>query len=159
MAWITPATPGHYCVQVQLVWTDDADQGNNLGQTNLDVKALNSPNATFTFPLRNNGVLAARLRLFTDAYHIPPLRRCEDNTTERLPRNRLQPHLPESNLIPAGWHVGVNGVPDRPMAPGEELPVTVEVVAPDGFNGELDINVNALDGARLIGGVTLRVHS
>ena len=159
MAWTTPATPGHYCVQVQLVWTDDADQGNNLGQTNLDVKALNSPNATFTFPLRNNGVLVARLRLFTDAYHIPPLGRCEDNTTERLPRNRLQPHLPESNLIPAGWHVAVNGVPDRPMAAGEELPITVNVVAPDGFNGELDINVNALDGTRLVGGVTLRVHS
>ena len=159
MPWTTPATAGHYCVRVQLVWTDDADQGNNLGQTNLDVKALNSPNATFSFPIRNDGVLAARLRLTTDAYHLPPLEVCEDNTTARLSRNRLQRHLPESNLLPTGWNVEVTGLPDRPIAAGEEHPVTVKVIAADGFTGALDINVNAFDGTRLVGGVTLRVHS
>ena len=35
-------------------WPDDAEPGNNLGQENTDVKALNSPHATFTFPVRND---------------------------------------------------------------------------------------------------------
>jgi hypothetical protein len=54
MKWRTPAKPGHYCLQVRLVWPDDAQPGNNMGQKNTDVKALNSPRAAFTFPVRND---------------------------------------------------------------------------------------------------------
>lgn len=159
MPWKTPALAGHYCVQVELVWADDADQGNNVGQINLDVKKLNSPNASFTFPLRNDGVLPARLRLTTDAYRLPALDPCGDNATgERLP-DRLGRHLPEANGLPAGWQVAISGVPDEAMAAGEERPITVKVIAADDFAGELDINVNAFDDQRLVGGVTLRVHS
>ncbi|HEY0100868.1 MAG TPA: hypothetical protein VGB76_18115 [Pyrinomonadaceae bacterium] len=158
MAWKTPALSGHYCVQVELVWTDDADQGNNVGQTNLDVKKLNSPNASFTFPLRNDGVLPARLRLTTDAYRLPPLDSCDEDATGRRLR-RIGRHLPEGNRLPSGWQVAISGVPDGAMEAGEERPITVKVTAVDGFAGELDINVNAFDGQRLVGGVTLRVHS
>src|SRR5207245_41991 len=51
--WLTPAAPGHYCIQVYLLWPDDAEPGNNLGQENVDVKKFASP-ATFQFPLRND---------------------------------------------------------------------------------------------------------
>ena len=77
MAWTTPPA-GHYCVQVELNWIDDANPLNNLGQENVDVKKLNSPNATFTFPMRNT---SARARVFTlraDAYAIPEKPRCPD---------------------------------------------------------------------------------
>jgi len=64
--WHTPAAAGHYCLQVELLWDDDAEPGNNLGQSNTDVKALNSPHAAFTFPVRNDrrtqGVFAAANR-------------------------------------------------------------------------------------------------
>lgn len=159
MLWTTPTVAGHYCLQVELVWSDDADPGNNLGQTNLDVKALNSPNADFTFPLRNDGVLAAQLRLATDAYHLPALEPCGDDATDQSRRDRLRQHLPEANGLPAGWQVVIDGASDEAMAAGEERPITVKVIAADGFVGELDINVNAFDGQRLVGGVTLRVHS
>ncbi len=158
MAWKTPAQAGHYCVQVELVWTDDADPGNNIGQTNLDVKKLNSPNASFTFPLRNDGVLPARVRLTTDAYRLPQLDPCDNATGRPLP-DRLRKHLPEANALPAGWQLELSGAPDEVMAAGEERPITVKVIAADGFAGEADINVNAFDGQRLVGGVTLRVHS
>ena len=155
----TPALAGHYCLLVELVWANDADQGNNVGQTNLDVKKLNSPNASFTFPLRNDGVLPARLRLTTDAYRLPALDPCGDNASRGSLPDRLKRHLPEANRLPAGWQVAISGAPDEAMAAGEERPITVKVTAPDGFAGELDINVNAFDGQRLVGGVTLRVHS
>jgi hypothetical protein len=159
MAWTTPPVAGHYCVQVELVWLDDADQGNNIGQTNLDVKALNSPNASFTFGLRNDGLHAARLRLTTDAYRIPPLEACGDRANERARQDRIARHLPAAHTVPVGWQVAIAGVSDLAMAAGEERPITVKVTAPDGFAGSLDINVNAFDQERLVGGVTLRVHS
>jgi hypothetical protein len=156
--WTTPAVSGHYCVQVELVWDDDADQGNNVGQINLDVKKLNSPNASFTFPLRNDGLMAARLRLTADAYRLPPQEDCSDDLA-RPSGGGLSRHFPEANGLPAGWLVEIGGEADAAMEAGEERPVTVKVIAADGFAGELDINVNAFDGHRLVGGVTLRVHS
>ena len=74
--WRTPKTPGHYCIQVRLVWPHDADPGNNLGQHNVDVKALNSPRATFAVPVRNAGRRPMRIRLAVDAYELPMLRPC-----------------------------------------------------------------------------------
>ena len=159
MAWTTPAVAGHYCLQVELVWTDDADQGNNVGQTNLDVKALNSPNATFNFPVRNNGLHPARLRMAVDAYRLRPLAPCENSADGQPRQGRIALHRPEANALPAGWQVAVDWNPDDLLAPGEERPVIVKVTAADGFVGDLDVNVNAFDRERLVGGVTLRVHS
>ena len=159
MPWTTPAIPGHYCLQVELVWGDDADQGNNLGQTNLDIKKLNSPNASFTFLLRNDGVHPAQLRLTSDAYQLPPLPACEPLAPGRRPPDRAGRHLPAAHALPLGWQVMIDDAAAAPLAPGEERPVTVKIVAVDGFAGELDVNVNAFDGRRLVGGVTLRVHS
>jgi hypothetical protein len=158
MPWTTPAAAGHYCLQVELVWTDDADQGNNVGQTNLDIKALNSPNATFTFPVRNDGLHPARLRMTVDAYRFPAPEDCGE-TAAGQPRDRLARHRPEANALPAGWSVDVAWRAEDVLAAGEERPVTVKVTAPDGFTGALDVNVNAFDRERLVGGVTLRVHS
>jgi hypothetical protein len=159
MPWTTPAAAGHYCIQVELVWPDDADPGNNLGQTNLDVKALNSPNASFTFPLRNDGLHPARLRLTADAYRLPTLDPCGETPSSLRRQDRTMRHFPEANAIPPDWHVAISGAPDGLLAAGEERPIAVKITAPDGFAGSLDINVNAFDEKRLVGGVTLRVHS
>ena len=65
--WRTPPAAGHYCLQVLLIWPDDAEPGNNMGQENLSVKALNSPHAAFEFsPLRNSSRLRERIRLVAD---------------------------------------------------------------------------------------------
>lgn len=159
MLWTTPAAAGHYCLLAELIWSDDADPGNNIGQTNLYVKMLNSPNASFTFPLRNDGVLPAQLRLATDAYRLPAPELCGDIATHHGRVDRLRRHTREANEVPAGWQVLISGATEEAMAAGEERPITVRVVAADDFTGEIDINVNAFDGQRLVGGVTLRVHS
>ena len=69
-SWTTPPA-GHYCIQVELVWPDDANPDNNLGQENVDVKTLNSPNATFRFTLRNDSAFPRHLALRADSYEIP----------------------------------------------------------------------------------------
>lgn len=143
--WRTPATPGHYCLQVELQWPDDAEPANNLGQHNTDVKALNSPRAAFTFALRNPGRRPARLALRADGYAVPELAPCGG----RAPRHDL-----DAWPVPEGWRVAVD--PDAvELDAGQQTEVTVDVTAPDGFTGRQAINVNAFDGRTLVGGVTL----
>lgn len=173
--WRTPATPGHYCMKVKLNWADDSNPRNNLGQENTDVGVASSP-ATFRFPVRNAAEIRRTLRLVADSYEIPPPRRCDDKPgrgrdkpvmTHVPPRGAAPPaaverararHARENHPVPPGWTVAI-----EPSAldldAGEQRDVTVTVTPPDDFTGEQTVNVNALHGTDLVGGVTLRVRS
>ncbi len=158
MPWRTPPA-GHYCIQVELTWIDDANPLNNLGQENVDVKKLNSPNASFTFPIRNTSALRRMLVLRADSYAIPPKEPCSGrrnggNTPDPYSRHRLT-----SYPIPHGWTVDIPGGRELSLAPGEQRDVSVKITAVDGFVGTQPININALDGPDLVGGVTLYLHS
>ena len=156
--WRTPATPGHYCLQVQLLWDDDAEPGNNMGQSNIDVKKLNSPHAAFTFPVRNDQHTRAVVRLRTDSYVIPPLEPCdEDRGSGRDQRTRLDRHNPAAWPVPDGWRVDLQPA-ELVLAPGDQQDVTVDITAPDGFLGRQAVNVHADRGPSLLGGVTLYVE-
>jgi len=165
--WRTPTTPGHYCIQVCLVWPDDAEPGNNLGQENTDVKALNSPHAVFTFPVRNDSGTRRTLRLETDFYRLGERPNCGER-----PRG-ANPHLSPVEIArqreaaraehgrgrfgaPLGWNV--KPIPEfLQLAPGEQAMVTLDITAPDKFLGRQAINVNALAGEWMAGGVTFFV--
>lgn len=157
MAWTTPPA-GHYCIQAELHWIDDANPLNNLGQENVDVKKLNSPNATFTFPVRNTSARERALTLRADAYAIPRKPRCTDarRPSGRDQRDPYAPHRPAAHPIPPGWTVEFPG--ELALRPGEARDIAVKITAVDGFAGTQPINVNAFDGADLVGGVTLYVH-
>jgi hypothetical protein len=163
--WTTPITPGHYCLQVRLVWPYDADPGNNLGQHNVDVKPLNSPKATFTVPVRNTGRRPIRVALDVDAYELPPLRPCppeeRGDGEEAVARRRRRVsalHGAGKHPVPAGWTIDLGEAADGvSIAAGEAQDVEVEITAPDGFDGRKGFNVNGLAGEALLGGVTLIV--
>lgn len=167
MPWKTPPTPGHYCLLVQLVWDDDANPFNNLGQENLNVAPLASPVATATFPVRNEARERRVLRLEADAYAIPPREPCDSedwgeepkpthDEIERRRRRLTARHARNLFPVPAGWTVEITPA-ELALDPGEQRDVTVRATAPDGFRGTQPINVNAFHGDRLIGGVTLHV--
>ncbi len=159
MRWTTPPA-GHYCIQVELDWIDDANPLNNLGQENVDVKKLNSPNATFTFPVRNTSARRRTLTLRADSYAIPRRGAChEERPAGRDVRDPYEHHRPALYPIPEGWIVEIAGGPELTLAPGEQIDISVKITAKDGFTGTQAINVNALDDAGLAGGVTLYVHS
>lgn len=165
--WKTPATPGHYCLLVQLIWPDDANQLNNLGQENTDVQPLNSPRAAFTFPVRNDGRLVRALQIEADFYERPEAVPCQEEPSRQpaLSRNEIEAgrraalarHGREHFGVPEDWQVGVQ--PRRlSLEPGQQENITVDITAPDGFAGRQAINVNAFDGENLVGGVTLYVE-
>jgi hypothetical protein len=159
-SWTTPTTPGHYCLQIELEWPDDANPDNNLGQHNTNVKALNSPNAVFKFPVRNGGEVAQAIRLEVDAYRLPELPECE-REQPREPGMRhttdLRRHRREDYPVPEGWVVDL--APQQfPLPPGAEQEVTVHITAPDGFSGQKAFNVHGFSSGAPVGGVTLYVQ-
>ncbi len=160
--WTTPPTAGHYCLQVELVWSDDANPLNNLGQENTTVKKLNSPNATFQFTARNESPFPRTLTFRADTYTLPPLQPCTErvgpNRDGRTERDPFARHRPSNFPIPDGWRVEFVPGDKLDFQPAEEQLITVSVVAPDGFTGQQAINVNAFAGDDLVGGVTLYVH-
>lgn len=167
--WLTPATPGHYCLRVALVWADDANPANNIGQENLNVKALNSPRATFRFPVRNEARVRQEYRLVADAYTPPDPQPCGGETPARTAR--LSPeeidrkkasaqarHGLAAFPVPHDWRVLIEPA-DFALGPGDQREVTVDITAPDDFAGGKTFNIAAFVGTAGAGGITLHVHS
>jgi hypothetical protein len=158
--WTTPPDPGHYCLQVQLIWPDDANPANNVGQENTDVKPLNSPRASFVVPVRNDGPDRQPIRLQVDSYRLGapapcPSDRARDEREREARRRRARArHTDGAHPVPDGWTVSLQPV-ELTLSPGEQADVKVVANAPEGFDGRQAFNVNALAGERLIGGVTL----
>jgi len=164
LGWKTPGVAGHYCLQVELDWPDDANPDNNLGQENTDVKALNSPRAVFVVPVRNDAPGRRRLTFEVDSYEIGEPAPCppgpEDggvlSPREREERRRrsLARHTYGAHPVAKGWTVGLD-VQELTLAPGEQVELGVEVLAPEGFEGRQAFNLNAFANDILVGGVTL----
>jgi len=75
--WHTPAVAGHYCLLAVLIWSDDANPNNNLGQKNTLVGETHSP-AEFVFTVANDATVARRFELEADMYALPELPPCSD---------------------------------------------------------------------------------
>jgi hypothetical protein len=174
MTWRTPATPGHYCIQVLLAPPDDLNFDNNLGQENTNVGTAHSP-AEFDFQLRNPTELEQLFRFRADAYQLPEPEPCGRPRPQR-PRRRgriglkgqgfaARPELNEARIarhrladqpLPTGWTVDIS--PAEPtLAPDEEITVHVRVEPPADFHGSRAVNVNAFHANGFASGVTLRV--
>jgi hypothetical protein len=176
--WRTPAAPGHYCLLVSLVWSDDANPKNNIGQENTDVGVAASP-AVFIFPVRNEDTIRKRIHMTADAYTIPTRMGCNERPPRKESDRRYATHkrvdvfVPPSEKdadwtlararhdakafpIPTGWSVDIQK-PDFELAPGASQDVRVSITPPDGFRGARSFNVNAMYGSVLLGGVTLAV--
>ncbi len=169
--WRTPATAGHYCLQVLLFWGDDAEPDNNLGQENVTVGKLSSP-ATFKFPLRNDALITRRFRLEVDTYPPPVAPPCPVVTATDPTRSggtllrgtddrqaRLAHHRRDAHPLPAGWTVQLSPGSEFELRAGEQVEITAVVTAPAAVPIPQPINVNAFADGLLAGGVTLYVHS
>lgn len=177
--WRTPKEAGHYCLKVRLVWPDDANPKNNIGQENTNVVDAASP-AVYTFPVRNDDAIRKAIRMVADAYAIPKKLSCKDRPPKgQLDRKypelaggqRTVPYLeeaadwtlarvrhsPAAFPVPQGWRVDISPS-EFVLAPGDTQPVTVTITPPDDFRGQRPFNINALYGNALLGGVTLIVR-
>ena len=172
--WKTPATQGHYCLQVNLIWGDDANPGNNLGQENTNVGIFHSP-AMFEFPIYNDTDGVEHVTLEVDTYTLSEPINCDEvthgqvnfrkrDTGEKLEGKELCAFLAEQHKIglfpiPLGWRVDIVPI-EFDLDPHKFQNVKVTVTPPDIFTtGTQAFNVNAYNRYHhLIGGVTLYVQ-
>ena len=166
--WTTPADGGHFCLQARLVWTDDANPDNNLGQKNINIAAAASP-AVFKLTVRNQASVPRRFALEADAYALPQLPPCREEG-ERPPtrlqesRARWAKAKREQGYgqfpLPEDWTVVIS--PQQfGLEPREEREIDVAIEPKDpAFRGAKTFNVHVFAAdekspARLLGGVTL----
>ncbi len=152
--WKTPAVEGHYCIQVRLDPTSDANYGNNLGQENTQIGKAQSP-AAFAFLLRNNTSKSARIHFEVDTYVLQAPPPCGQSGTSAFdPKTFATALYP----VPSGWQVNID--PSNPeMQPEQEQMISVMVSPPQGFVGARAFNVNAFTEWSFLGGVTLYVDA
>ena len=129
----------------------DAQPANNLGQSNTDVKPLNSPRAAFAFRLRNDAAHERAVQLTADGYVVPEPPPCDDPPNPEQVRRR---HDPAAHPVPEGWSVEIEPS-EAVLRAGRTVDVRVVVTAPDGFRGRRTFNVHGWAGRELLGGVTL----
>lgn len=171
--WLTPATPGHYCLQATLVWPDDANPNNNLGQKNTQVGALHSP-AEFLIPVHNQATVPRLFEIEADMYKLPELPSCteqpgprerQDRYTESLARWKAALQAQAFGMFPVSptWRVTIS--PNQfKLEPNESRSITVSIEPTAGpFVGTQTFNIRGFaappEGPRmLVGGVTLNIQ-
>lgn len=169
--WRTPVELGHYCIRVNLIWSNDANQANNQGQENCAVGHFNSPTAKFQFTVKNDFPSKRTFNLIADSYQIPALPPCPpDNSDkpngklsldEKKARrdNYLKLHDQVNFTIPEGWHVDIAPENFTLNIGGEQVVnIAITHTFPE-FTGVKIFNVNGYSNEKLIGGVTLTAKS
>lgn len=162
--WRTPASAGHYCIEVQLSHPDDGDPSNNLGWKNTQVKAASSPVET-------------SVRIF-NRWTVPPpvgaaMVHGQESGREQVPWN-----LVELTVDSYVFHdaLGADCDPPKMFAPRPAAwsalvephlfhfnptetyrDVRLLIDAPNGPGDPEVFNVNARQGGEPLGGVTVKV--
>jgi hypothetical protein len=158
--WRTPATPGHYCIEVELTHSDDGNPTNNLGWNNTQVLAAHSEAKT-------------AIRIFNRHVSGPPREQLAMDRRGRVPWNLVEINF-DSYVFHDAYGDEANGdvmfAPRPPAWPARVEPrifhfapdetyrdVELVVDAPDGHGQREHFNVTALQGGAPLGGVTVAV--
>ncbi|MDB5069093.1 MAG: hypothetical protein JWM87_204 [Candidatus Eremiobacteraeota bacterium] len=156
--WRTPATPGHYCIEVQLAHPNDGNPANNLGWNNTQVLAAHSEART---PVRifNRHVGAPR-REEQAVHRGPPWNLVEIEFDSYVFNDAYGAHANGDVMFaprPPAWPARVEPRTFH-FAPGETYrDVDLIVDAPAGPGHPEKFNVTARQGGAPLGGVTVTV--
>jgi hypothetical protein len=160
--WHTPASGGHNCLRAIIFHHDDANPLNNVGQHNTDIARPASKEHSLTFLVGNEGADNKSIHFEMDAYRLPAEAMQAENSAERQSVKYLR-RLQEANdplkqPIPESLNPQLSA--ERlELKPGEEVEITLSLTPPPRDDGLLSVNVNALEGADLIGGITAYVQA
>lgn len=158
--WRTPSA-GHYCLQADLRWADDANPANNFGQNNVNIVEAHSP-AAFDFQVRNSTRKKGLFTFEKDTYTLLNLDDC--NTSKRNPdelrsvriKRVVAKHKNQDFTIPETWAVEI--IPNEIILDvNQETTIQVRITPPEDFSGLKPFNINGFCGGKFMGGVTLYV--
>ena len=139
VGWHTPSAPGHYCLQVELLWDDDAEPAQQHGPAQHRREGAELAARGVHVPGAQRPPRAPRqITLELDAYAIPPLA-----ALRRATRHARPARPPPPRGVAAARRLAGERRPERrlALAAGETAQVTVDITSPDGYEGRQAINV------------------
>lgn len=178
ITWVTPPVPGHYCIQIEAVVPDDANQLDNVGQHNTVIRGVHHAEAlALKIPVRNALQGARTFSVQLHSYRLPaePLIRkgLGGRLQRRSPSHESSPEQRESDSSLLARVVAVNRADLFPPPPEWnpdishrrltiqpdqtvelEFTATVPSSAPAGFRQPFHVAVFEESSKLPIGGVT-----
>jgi hypothetical protein len=179
ITWVTPPTPGHYCIQIEAIVPDDANPLDNVGQHNTVIQGvLHGQAIVLKVPVRNMLQGARTFAIELHAYRLPaePLirgglggrlrgavgeapgthptgRETDESLRARVvAANRIELFPAPPEWAPAVSHRRVTVEPDQTVE--LEFTATVPNSAPAGVRQPFHISVSEESTDRPVGGVT-----
>jgi hypothetical protein len=165
VSWRTPATPGHYCIDIRLYHPRDANPANNHGWNNTQVLAAHSPVQT-------------SMRVFNRWVAGPPITAEQTITTRAGARPGVPWNVVEVTVDSYGFKdsYGREAHPDEMFAPRPPAwpvrmnpamfhfesnetyrDVDITIDAPNGQGLAEQFNITAYQGGVPLGGITVMV--
>jgi len=178
ITWVTPPAPGHYCIQIDAVVANDANQLDNMGQHNTVIRVARRAEAlSLTIPVRNALQGTRTFSVQLHSYHLPstPLirkglggnRRAPDDNREEHREEResdaafllrvVAANRPELFPAPAEWNAAISHrqltiAPDQSI--DLEFTATVPASASEGTHQPFTVAVFEEAAKLPVGGVT-----
>ncbi|MFZ1221392.1 MAG: hypothetical protein WAO00_19030 [Chthoniobacterales bacterium] len=159
LPWHTPPG-GHACLQAIIFHIDDANPLNNLGQHNTDIVEGTGAKKSLKFIVHNvsKGVKTVQLR--ADAYKLPaePLRARDEKERTSLEHLRRLQAANNARKFPVPEFLQLNlSETTFELGPERTREIALELTEPPPGSGEIGVNVHAVAGDELIGGITAYV--
>jgi hypothetical protein len=174
VVWKTPSTPGHYCIEIQAVWADDANPLDNIGQHNTQVRNVtHGQNVVLPIPVTNFLQGRGRLQARLDSYVLPdhPLTRREREPSRREREREgqkesdesfrariVQANSPKGFPPPEAWGATLSST-EIDLRTDEttelEFRTTVPASAAVGSEQRFNVAVSEATTGQTIGGVTI----
>lgn len=154
--WHTPPS-GHNCLQAIISQIDDVNPLNNVGQHNTVIASGTSAKKIVKFVVHNASKHAKNVELRMDAYKLPaePMRaRDQKERTSLKYLRRLQDANDARKFpVPESLHATLSHSRFE-IGPQATQEVTLELTEPAPGAGKVGINVHAIAGEELLGGIT-----
>jgi len=176
-SWTTPAAPGHFCLQVEAVWNDDANPLDNIGQENTVVgHGRPGDRLSFSVPVRNRLQATRRFNVRLHSYVLPERPLLVETTSVTRPRQEtfrqalvdrgraqllrrvVAANAPEQYPAPEDWEPLLTRETLRlesDETTAVDFSVTIPPTAVAGSLQPFTIVVTEEESDRLIGGVTV----
>jgi hypothetical protein len=169
IVWNTPATPDHYCIEIDAAWRDDAFPFDNVGQHNTVVRrAAAGERLRVRLPVYRRMTLDARMQstrmlVRLDGYLLPerPLLRSEGEIREALMKRIVEANRPERFPADAHWNAALSAqdvVLEGDAIGGVDFEATVPAGAAAGSEKRFNISVSDGETGQAVGGATLIVQ-
>jgi hypothetical protein len=169
VVWTTPVAQGHYCIEIEAIWADDANPLDNLGQHNTVVREVEAGALVdLTLPVRHDRQGTRLLTAHVHGYQVPTQPLLRDIATGRSETQEVVGDHAQAVLaanaealfpLPADWSVELSHPRLELDAGADAVPVSLRIGVPPTASPGLEQPITLVfvdaEVGNPIGGVTV----